>query len=150
MVRQLEVLKDLDSILEREEPKKAPLPEKSQCLFVEPLPNGDRKNCKNCALWVTSARCLIHDPKLHIPEDWICGYWVGGKPLDTDLKLDIKQYIPPSLTGLGSAPEGTACDNCRWFESTSEAQGKCHGLQEKGKPPIVAARACCSRWDDGR
>jgi hypothetical protein len=148
MPRQLEVLRDLASVLDErsEQGGEAPLPEKSQCLYVEPLPNGERKNCKNCALWVTTSRCLIHDPTIHIPGDWICGYWVGGRPLDSDLHLDIKQYIPPSFTGLGVAIDGTACDNCMWYEAESKERGKCHALQEHSKPASVLARACCSRW----
>jgi hypothetical protein len=147
MTRRLTVVQELQSLLS-EESDEAPLPEKSQCLYVEPLPNGERKNCKNCALWVTSARCLIHEPSIHIGPDWVCGYWVGGKPLDSDFHLQIKNYIPRSLTGLTVAKEGTACDNCKWFDrEKGEEKGHCEALQEQGKPAAVEARGCCSRWD---
>lgn len=147
MSRQLKVLTDLESIMREESSDRAALPNKAQCLYVEPLPSGERKNCKNCALWVTDFRCLIHEPTIHIAADAICGYWVGGKPRDSDFRLAIETYIPPSLTGLTFALQGTSCDNCTWYESQEQEKGRCHGLQEGGKPASVRARACCARWE---
>ncbi len=132
-----------------EKPSVAPLPERSQCLYVEPLPNGDRKNCKNCALWVTSSRCLIHDPVIWVDKEAICGYWVGGKPQEGDLHLNMKlgDFVSPAFSGLTIVKEGTSCDNCKWYEPKDAGSGRCHGLEEKGQPPPVQARGCCARWE---
>lgn len=124
----------------------APLPEPWAALYVGPRPDLARRNCGNCMMWAQTQQCSILDPKIKVTEDMICGYWVGGEPMPKLMPHKV-EYVDPKLAGLEIVPDGTACDNCKWYEAEQNDAGHCHAVQQNGKFAVVHPRGCCARWE---
>lgn len=130
---------------EGEDSSTPPLPSPAEVLYVGPRPDGSRRNCDDCFLWVRGNRCLIHGPDLEVRASQICGYWVGGTPYRRWPEGQGKiEYVDSRTSGLVSAPEGSACDNCVRFLPGEPAH--CAAVYVQGKPAQVDPKGCCSRW----
>jgi len=120
-------------------------PTPAEVLFEPPFANGSRKACMNCGLFVESqpTTCVIHG-ELQVAWDAICGYHVAGRPMSprTARELDFA-VIAPALSGLERVPGGTSCDICAHYRRIDRESGTCVAVYQE---PVVAARACCSRW----
>lgn len=140
------LLADLQTILEAE--SSIPLPRAHQVLYVGPLPDGARKNCSNCCLYVKDETCSIHDPKVHVLPESVCGYWVGGEPAQKR-RANKVEYVDPNFSGLGIAKDGTSCDSCRFYKSLDRESGQCRAVRaEEGDGLLkVKSKSCCARWE---
>jgi hypothetical protein len=136
----LSILQELNGLV-LEKSDRAPLPGKAETLYVEPMASGERRNCRNCCMWVKDSRCMIHEPSLHISGDYVCGYHSPGEPLDRN-PLKITDVVSPNLSGLTLVVGGTACNNCRYASA-----GHCMAMEEDGKHPPISPLGCCSRWE---
>jgi len=122
-----------------------PLPTMAEVLFEPPFASGDRKVCWNCGLFVSSepTTCAIHGD---VPVRWdaICGYHVPGAAMTPRAARALHiEPVSPSLSGLAHVLGGTSCDRCVYYQAVGAHDGTCIAVDKK---PLVAARACCSRW----
>lgn len=128
----------------------APLPEPSGVLYRHPNPDGSRKNCGNCILWVSSEnRCAIHSRDLKIESTDMCGYHIYGQPLPHWVNFPLIDPVTPDLSGLRFAGPGVACASCLFYERKGNEDGLCHGVanpQTKLPPAPVESRGWCSRF----
>jgi hypothetical protein len=140
------LLSDLQTLLEAE--SAIPLPRAHQVLYVGPLPDGARKNCANCCLYVKDETCSIHDPEIHVKPDAVCGYHVGGEPANKRRSNKV-EYVDPDFSGLGVVQGGTSCDICKFYKSEGKDSGRCQAvIGEEGEQLLkVSARGCCARWE---
>lgn len=127
--------------------KRVSLPETWGVLYAHPNPDGSRKACENCMMWITSGECGIHEPGLAVPRNATCGYHVFGMPMDERMEHPGIQYVDPMNSGLEETEEGTSCDICRHFEVTDGNTGICHAVALDGIPADVHPRGCCARWE---
>lgn len=121
----------------------APAPALWGVLYARPNDDESRKQCSNCALWVSSESCMIHDVDLKIIGDMVCGYHIYGSPSDQRL-LPKARPLDPRLSGLELTNNGTSCDNCTYY-----GDRKCYAVADnnEGTPPTdVNPRGCCARW----
>ncbi len=134
----------------------APAPELSSILYVHPNRDGTRKNCKNCMMWVKKTeQCVIHNPKLEVVAEEVCGYHIFGKPMSKWMDHPGIDYVDPKFSGLEDVVEGTACDNCHFFERGTTSQGEsfmglCLAARDSEIPTMNASvhgRGCCARWE---
>lgn len=125
-----------------------PLPEAHQVLYVGPLPDRSRKNCKNCCLYVVDRTCSIHNPNITVAPDAVCGYWVGGVPA-AERRTNKVDYVDPDYSGLGIIKGGTSCDNCKWFKRIKAEQGTCEATRDESGDDLMTVhpRGCCARWE---
>lgn len=122
----------------------APLPEKWGVLYARPNPDGSRKMCANCIMWVApSQQCTIHDPDLSVPEKAVCGYHIYGAPTNAWMEHPGIQRVDPNDSGLEQTDEGTSCNNCRFFD-----EGYCTAVIDTyGATAQVDPMGCCARWE---
>lgn len=125
------------------------LPFASGVLYAPPNPDGSKKLCENCAMFVEGEKCMIHSPKIRILPSMVCGYHVYGQPGKT---MALKaEPIDPKLSGLEDVSEtdGTNCGTCVYFTRTGKGRGMCHGVAAaSGNPPQpVQEMGCCARWE---
>ena len=144
-----EIKKIIDGDKPEEKKKQAPLPELWGVTYVEPMPGGAHRNCKNCFMWVIGEnKCLIHDKNLKVTGLMVCGYHVPGQPQRKWIEFPGLVPENPKYSGLnGEVPDGTACENCKFFESTGDETGVCYGTVKKNRPAPVHPKGCCSRWE---
>lgn len=145
-----DILSELKRLMEptQELPKKAPLPEPWGVTYVEPAPGGERRRCGNCVLWASGDNlCSIHEKMESVKEDNICGYHLYGAPAKKVIEFPGLAFVKAKFSGLGdSVPNGTACDNCKFFTEVGDEEGTCNAVYKKKKPFHVHPRGCCSRW----
>lgn len=130
-----------------------PYPKPWGVLLAQPNPDGSRKTCGNCMMWVRTDQCAIHDPGLPVSEEHICGYHVYGQPMDEWMDHPGIQPVNPEYSGLEHVPGGTSCDICIYYEQVDDEMGMCHQVAdpEIHSPPVpVSALQCCAAWDDGQ
>lgn len=125
-----------------------PLPKADEVCYVGPEPKGQRKNCKNCMMWVKTNQCGIHEPRVEVLPDMVCSYWVGGDSMPEYPKGHKVYYIDPEFSGLMTAKGGTSCDVCKFYKPTSDDVSKCLAVtDETGKKlATVNGKGCCARW----
>ena len=88
----------------------APLPMPNGALYRPSNPDGTRKSCGNCVLWVSQeGRCLIHAQDVPIESSDMCGYHVYGQPQTAAGTFPGIAPIDPALSGLRRAGPGVAC-----------------------------------------
>jgi len=131
---------------------KAPLPAVWGVLYNRPNPDGSRKQCLNCAIWVEKQKlCTIHGKDLKVSAQTICGYHFFGKPFQVWPEFaDNIQYVKPKFSGLERVPGGTSCNLCKWYESKSDIDGLCNAVNPSVTlqgPTKVEAMGCCARWE---
>jgi hypothetical protein len=118
-------------------------------LYVYPNPDGTRKNCRNCALWVEGQdQCFVHAPDVLVSGDMVCGYHVFGSPMTAPPARENIDYVDPDLSGLMLVPNGTSCDTCSFYERHGMTEGICGALKESDSEenPVVEALGCCTKW----
>jgi hypothetical protein len=127
----------------------------ANALYTPPNPDGTRKQCQNCVMWVASdQQCFIHDADVVVPPDAVCGYHVYGTPqpggLPGELVRENLQPVTPELSGLIQVPGGTSCDTCHYYTPAGRLSGLCQALHDPEtpeEPAAVAALGCCARWE---
>lgn len=133
-----------------EEEARAKMPSPAEVVYTGPNKDGSRKKCGNCALWAEmDKRCLLHARDLEIVAEQVCTYHVYGSTqlFATAINGNEMDVLDPKLSGLELTKDGTSCDNCKAYNATGRAEGKCAMVVDpKGKPAIVQSRGCCSRW----
>lgn len=123
------------------------IPSLGEALYTPPNPDGTRKKCSSCFMFVKGKdRCLIHGNQ-DVDEDDVCGYHVFGKP-QTEQIAGI-QELDKSMTGFlckgdgdKTPDEGTSCESCKHYTGNA-TKGTCGLLRGK---PDVEAKGCCARW----
>lgn len=130
------------------QPDQAPLPLPPEVIYRHPNPDGTRKACRNCVMWVaTQNLCTIHGPDISIRENEYCNYHLYGAPA-AKMGMDM-DFVTPDLSGLKMAGGGLSCDVCVHFrESDKPGAGNCVAVRnpDTGKPPAhVEALGICSR-----
>lgn len=118
------------------------LPEEWGVLLAAPNPDGSRKKCSNCMMWVTTNQCHIHAKDEVITGAHTCGYHVYGQPETEWMDHPGIDPVKPKWSGLELVPEGTACDNCAHYAG-EDGSGRC--LAVAGHPKVLG-RMCCARW----
>jgi len=134
------------------------LPKTWGALYAHPNPDGSRKNCGNCMMFISKDKqCEIHDHNIEVTKDMTCGYHVFGAPHPKRMhKADGVHLDPvdPKHSGLDKVGKGTSCDICEYYKNPKNGTGTCIVVQESdgdgnavGKLAIVEAKGCCSRWE---
>ena len=129
----------------------APAPRPAGILLARANPDGSRKACRNCIMFVVEESCIIHDRSINVTPKHTCGYHVYGKPMDAWMDHPGIQPVDPAISGLEYVPQGTACDNCFFYEGTRQYgyRGLCHQARDPkdvSKHATVEARECCAAW----
>lgn len=124
-------------------------------LYRHPNPDGSRKACRNCFLWIRQEnRCVIHAKDVTVREFMYCGFYVFGKSQEHDPNAGVLQPVEPSLSGLRAVGGGASCDTCVYFEhgeATGQAEtgkGSCYGVANPSnkRPPVpVEDLGICAR-----
>ena len=129
----------------------APLPFPWGVLYAKPNPDGSRKNCVNCMMFlINKERCSIHPKDFKVVAEGDCGYHVFGEPMEKGMPHPGIDPVDPALSGYEVVPGGSSCDICIYYEPQSETKGLCHGVanEKEGRPPQpVQALGCCGRWE---
>jgi len=131
-----------------------PRPEKGEVLYADPNPDGSRKACLNCIMWVSDnaiedgAKCLIHEKSLQVEGNMVCGYHVYGEPMDKWMDHPGITPVQPDMSGLILAPYGTSCDICLFFVAGRGTSATCLAVNSDTHEvdAFVEALGCCSRW----
>ena len=125
------------------------LPALSEVVYAPPNPDGSRKSCASCFLYVQPTRqCAIHDPGLPVSPDAVCSYHVFGSPGDGLPRVNVEP-VRPEHSGLERVPGGTSCDRCSHYSPLGATRGSCaavRGSDEGEEQAQVEALGCCSRW----
>lgn len=129
----------------------ARLPSPSGVLYAKPNPDGSRKMCANCAFWVHTNQCGLHEEDREVTGDSVCGYHVPGTPSPSWISYPGLVPLLPELSGLERVPGGSSCNRCRYFDP-DQAQplelGRCRAvLSESGDALVVEGLACCARYE---
>lgn len=121
-----------------------PAPAPWGVLYAAPGPGGARKKCGNCMMFVREGSCAIHERRVPVSTEHVCGYHVHGQPMDKWMDHPGIVPVKPETSGLERIRGGTSCDTCRYY--SSRLCLAVAGLS--GKPPAkVHPRGCCARWD---
>jgi hypothetical protein len=129
----------------------APLPKPDGALYRHPDPDGSRKACRNCVLFVSDEdRCVIHHRDQEIDAAQLCGYHVFGTPMKTWMELPGIQPVTPDISGLRWVGPGAACASCRFYRRRDDQGGLCIGVsdpqtRQPGVP--VESRGWCARYE---
>jgi hypothetical protein len=126
-------------------------------VYVHPNPDGSRKACRNCIMWVAGQdRRVVHEKNLPITAEHVCGYHVYGKPMRRWTDHPGIDPLDPNLSGLDMVPGGTSCDICREylpaprvFPAAEEGvvMGRCQVVIDQNRMPApVDPLGCCARW----
>jgi hypothetical protein len=103
-------------------------------------------------MFVKTKQCVIHDKDQVVEPTDVCGYWVGGAPMDEWMDHPGIEPVETRFSGLNPAPaEGTKCYNCKFFQGFSKSMGKCKQItsdQEVGNLAQVHANGCCAAWKE--
>ena len=134
------------------------LPKTWGVIYAHPNPDGSRKTCNNCMMFVSGEKqCEIHDTNIVVTKTMVCGYHVYGKThpkrmhQPDGVHLDA---VDPKHSGLDETKIGTSCDICEYFKNPKNGTGTCIVVQQSdgegnaiGKLAIVEGKGCCSRWE---
>lgn len=134
------------------------LPTAAEALFVPPSPDGSRKKCGNCIMFVqpgdgeAKGRCVIHERSRPIGEGDVCGYHVFGEPMTEWMEHAGIMPVTPQISGLIDTPghQGTSCDLCIHYRGGARPVCEAVTTNDGGSLLPVSPLACCSRWTDGR
>jgi hypothetical protein len=134
-----------------ETPEQAPLPMPGGALYRPPNPDGSRKSCGNCIMFVSKEnRCVIHSRSLEIGDDLMCGYHVYGTPMERWMDHPGIMPVTPDLSGLRWAGPGVACASCKFYVAQSNEGGTCIAVSDPNtrKPGVpVESRGWCARYE---
>ena len=127
-----------------EEKEKAGHPAPWGVLYAHPNPDGSKKRCGNCMMWVKEGKCSIHKKSLKIPKTKVCGYHIFGKPTEKWMDHPGMDPVDKEMSGLDEVGEGTICGNCKHYDD-----GNCYAVAPRDgqEPPAkVEEYGCCARW----
>lgn len=131
--------------------ERAPLPKPDGALYRHPNPDGSRKACRNCIMWVSEEdRCVIHARGQEVDASQVCGYHIFGQPMVKWMDHPGIQPVTPDISGLRNAGGGVACGSCRFFQHTGGAGGLCFGVSRPGDrqpPQPVELQGWCARYE---
>lgn len=133
------------------------LPKTWGVLYAHPNPDGSRKKCDNCMMFISGEKqCEIHDINIVVTKEDVCGYHVYGKTHPKRMHKPDNvhlQAVDPKHSGLAKVPGGTSCGTCEYFKNSKNGKGTCIVVQEgvgedesTGKLATVEALGCCARW----
>lgn len=128
-----------------------PLPRPDGALYRHPNPDGMRKACRNCVLWVAEENaCAIHPRDTVVTEDMWCGYHLFGEPMATWIEFPNLQPVTPDLSGLQVAGPGVNCGSCKFFRDQGNGRGLCYGVSkpaDRQPPQPVEIMGICARFE---
>ncbi len=131
-----------------EEPPSA-LPSYSEAVYKRPNPDGTRKACSSCMMFVKGEnKCTIHPKDLTVRSHYYCNYHVFGNPMEKWMDHPGMQPVDAAFSGLILAGGGVACDICVYYIPGAEQEGICTALvKEIGGSELapVAVLAICAR-----
>lgn len=122
----------------------APKQAKEAVLYV--LKPDTQYQCKDCPLYLTGDRCVIHGIDDVIKGIGSCGFWVKGNP-------NLNNHTPPLglVTKLESGymenEPGFSCKRCSVFGGAEIK--KCARVDENSQgdtPGEINPDACCNAW----
>lgn len=129
----------------------AGLPKAWGVTYAAPNPDGSRKICSNCMMWVsTTTQCVVHEKSLPVSNEQICGYHIFGQPMKKWTDHPGMMPLDPKYSGLAFVRGGTSCDVCKWFGAKpGEPLGTCYAVldNDSSKYATVHAKGCCARWE---
>lgn len=129
----------------------APLPTPGGALYRHPNPDGSRKSCGTCIMWVSEEnRCVIHPRSLEVSADLNCGYHVFGAPMERWMDHPGIMPVTPELSGLRWAGPGVACASCKFYRAQSNDAGLCVGVSDPDtrRPGVpVQSLGWCARYE---
>jgi|FLYN01.1.fsa_nt_gi hypothetical protein len=129
----------------------APLPMPDGALYRHPNPDGSRKRCGNCIMFVASENaCVIHRRDQDVLESDVCGYHVYGRPLSEWMDHPGIAPVTPDLSGLRPAGPGVSCASCRFYQDQGAGKGLCWGVSksdDRRPPQPVEALGWCARYE---
>ncbi len=132
-------------------PEPAPLPFAWGVLYRHPNPDGSRKACKNCMMWVSGEdACMIHDRGVDVPASFVCGFHVYGAPVEKWMDHPGgREPVQPELSGLREAGSGVSCANCRYYQPRNGEAGLCLAVakEDRRPPQPVEALGWCARYE---
>lgn len=127
-----------------------PLPTYSEAVYKRPNPDGTRKSCSKCMMFVKGEnRCVIHPKDLTVRSHYYCNYHIFGTPMEKWMDHPGMMSVDPAFSGLRLAGGGVSCDICVYYAATGDKDGFCTALApEEGAagPAKVAALAMCARF----
>ena len=129
----------------------APLPMPNGALYRHPNPDGTRKRCGNCVMFIESEdRCFIHPPDLEVAGDMWCGYHIFGKPMAGSTLREGMQAVTPDISGLRRVGAGAACAGCQFYKDQGTGTGLCYGVSrpdDRQPPAPVELLGNCARYE---
>ncbi len=126
-----------------------PLPTYFEAVYKKANPDGTRKACSNCIMFVKGEnKCVIHPKDLTVRAHYWCGYHIFGEAMKKWMDHPGMQPVDSAFSGLRLAGGGLACDNCVYYQRLDDKKGLCTALSpelnSEGIAP-VAALAICAR-----
>jgi hypothetical protein len=131
-------------------PNPAPLPFAWGVLYRHPNPDGSRKRCANCIMWVSKEnRCVIHPREVQVDAQDMCGFYVFWQPTDRWMDHPGIQPVDPKLSGLRDAGSGVSCANCRYYQVVDRSHGLCRAVASENRQPPqpVDSLGWCTRYE---
>ena len=129
----------------------------TRATFLYMPPKGDQPaanaQCQTCVHWISDKdRCELHRPKDDIDDDDSCCLYVEGPNATGKVPLSL---VTPEESGLVSRQ--VRCQNCMFFDPTSEAREHCDFYTQLNRmfPHIfrldryVEAHGCCNAQTPG-
>lgn len=132
--------------------EQAPLPKPDGALYRHPNPDGSRKRCDNCVMWISKEdRCSIHLPDQVVQGSAWCGYHIFGKPMEKSMPHEgSMQAVTPDISGLRPAGPGVACASCLYYKDQGGGKGLCYGVSkpdDRRPPQPVELMGICARYE---
>lgn len=102
--------------------------------------SGEEYDCDDCALWLTSERCIVHRSNFDVRGKDSCGFMIQGSP-DT-FRGRPHLNMDPDQTGFVRNIEGGGCSICKHFGPRDcELVDKDSDGDDPGE---IHPRACCA------
>lgn len=126
-----------------------PLPMPGGALYKHPNPDGSRKRCGNCVMFMEAEnRCAIHPQDLKITESMWCGYHIFGPP--SGKPHPGVMPVTPDISGLIEVGAGAVCSGCRFYDDKGAGNGLCWGVSrpdDRRPPAPVETLGNCARYE---
>ncbi len=120
-----------------------------EAMYKRPNPDGTRKSCAGCIMYVKGEnKCVIHPKDLTVRSFYFCDYHVFGMSMEKWMDHPGMMAVDPAFSGLRLAGGGLACDNCIFYAPGEPQAGICTALVKVlGGTELapVAALAMCAR-----
>lgn len=121
--------------------------ERDAFLYLSPEPGmEDFAQCGTCTMWVEGDnRCMIHGPRVKVPETASCGFYLCGDPEPKGTET----YALVSAEESGLVDRPVRCENCQWGGPSTYRCRFFMGLNER-LPEIfdldeqIEPKGCCN------